>query len=125
MSDPTVYTVHRGVVDPGAGAEQSWGWLNFLSDEETTGTPGVTVGTARINSGAENALHIHPNCAEVILFLAGTVEHVVGNEVVEVSEGDMLIVPAGVPHKARNVGTDPVEMVVIYNAGQRGFELAD
>jgi mannose-6-phosphate isomerase-like protein (cupin superfamily) len=125
MSVPTPYLVRRGAVDPGAGAEQAWGWLNFLADEETTSTPGVTVGTARISPGQENPLHIHPNCTEIILFLAGSVEHVVGNDVVEVSQGDMLIVPAGVAHKARNVGPDPVDMVVIYNAGRRGFELAD
>jgi mannose-6-phosphate isomerase-like protein (cupin superfamily) len=125
MSVPTPYLVRRGAVDPGAGAEQAWGWLNFLADEEITSTRGVTVGTARISPGQENPLHIHPNCTEIILFLAGSVEHVVGADLVEVMQGDMLIVPAGVAHKARNVGPGDVDMVVIYNSGRRGFELAD
>jgi mannose-6-phosphate isomerase-like protein (cupin superfamily) len=119
------YLIRRGVVDFGTGSSQTWGWLNFLADEETTGTPGVTVGTARILSGAENPLHIHPNCDEIILFLAGNVEHAVGDETVALGGGDMLIVPAGMTHNARNVGSEPVEMVVIYNAGRRGFELVD
>lgn len=119
------YLIKRGVVDPGVGSSQPWGWLNFLADEETTATPGVTVGTARIQPGAENPLHIHPNCAEIILFLAGNVEHVVGTDRVELAQGDMLIVPAGMAHNARNVGSDPVEMIVIYNSGQRGFELVN
>lgn len=119
------YLIKRGVVDSATGSSQPWGWLNFLSDEETTATPGVTVGTARIKPGAENPLHIHPNCAEIILFLAGKVEHVVGADRVELAQGDMLIVPAGMAHKARNVGSEPVEMIVIYNSGRRGFELAN
>ena len=124
MTSPTNHIVMRGAVDPGQGVEQAWGWLNFLTDAQTTGIEGVTVGTVRIDVGAENPVHIHPNCAEIILFITGTVEHVVGDELVEMSQGDVLIVPAGMPHKARNIGSGPVEMVVIYNSGQRGFELA-
>ena len=119
------YLVKRGVVDAAGGSPQSWGWLSFLADEESTGTTGVTVGTARIDPGASNPLHIHPNCAEIILFLAGNVEHAVGADIVELGRGDMLIVPAGMAHNARNAGSDPVEMIVIYNAGSRGFELVD
>ncbi len=122
MSD---YLVRRGVVDPAAGSPQDWGWLNFLADEEITSIPGVTVGTALIEPGAENPLHIHPNCAEIILFLAGNVEHAVGPDTVELAMGDMLIVPAGMAHNARNVGSEPVEMIVIYNAGRRGYQLAE
>jgi mannose-6-phosphate isomerase-like protein (cupin superfamily) len=123
MNDP--YLVRRAVIDPETGSSHSWGWLSFLADEETTGTSGVTVGTARIQPGAKNPLHKHPNCAEIILFLAGSVEHVVDTEVVEVAKGDMLIVPAGMPHRAHNVGSEPVEMIVIYNSGRRGFELVE
>ncbi|MGH8951315.1 MAG: cupin domain-containing protein [Acidimicrobiia bacterium] len=119
------FLIRRGVVDAEAGSSQPWGLLNFIADEELTGTPGVTVGTARILPGAENPLHIHPNCAEIILFLAGNVEHAVGADLVELARGDMLIVPAGMAHNARNIGSEPVDMIVIYNSGQRGFELAD
>jgi len=125
MSAHGRYVIRRRVIDPVAGTEQSWGWLNFLSDEETTGIRGVTVGTAQIHVGKENPLHVHPNCAEIILFLAGTVEHVVGEEVIEVSQGDVLIVPAGMPHKARNIGPGAVKMLVVYNSGRRGFQLAE
>lgn len=125
MTTSSDFILRRDVVDPAEGIRQTWGWLNFLSDAESTGTAGVTVGSVRIEVGAENPLHIHPNCEEIILFQAGTVEHVVGTELVEVSAGDMLIVPAGTAHKARNIGSYPVEMIVIYNAGKRGFELAE
>lgn len=116
------YIVQRGALMPGPGGVQPWGWLGFVSDEASTGIEGVTVGMARIAPGDENPLHIHDNCAEIMLLLAGSIEHVVGVDVVHLDAGDVLIVPAGMPHQARNVGGETAEMVVVYNSGRRGFE---
>jgi len=118
------YILRRGALDPDSGVAHPWGWLNLVSEVATTGIDGVTVGMARIEPGAENPLHIHGNCSEIILLLSGSVEHVVGEEVVELTAGDVLIVPQAVPHQARSVGTTAAEMVVVYNSGERGFELA-
>jgi mannose-6-phosphate isomerase-like protein (cupin superfamily) len=125
MSESTGFIVRRGALDPGSGVEHPWGSLNFVSDKALTGVDGVTVGMARIVSGAENPLHIHANCSEIILLLSGSVEHVVGEDVVDLTAGDMLIVPAGVAHQARSVGSTPAEMVVVYDSGERGFQLVD
>jgi mannose-6-phosphate isomerase-like protein (cupin superfamily) len=51
------------------------------------------------------------------------VEHVVGGDVVDLEAGDVLIVPAGVAHQARSVGSTLAEMVVVYDSGERGFQL--
>ncbi len=125
MSSSERHILRPGVVDPTAGTGQPWGWLNFVSELETTGVDGVTVGIVRIDADSENPLHIHGNCSEIILLLGGSVEHVVGSEVVGLTAGDMLIVPPGMAHKARSVGPGPAEMIVVYNSGQRGFELAE
>jgi mannose-6-phosphate isomerase-like protein (cupin superfamily) len=117
------YILRRGALDPAAAEKHPWGLLDFFSDEESTGVQGVTVGMARIDSGSENPLHIHDNCAEIILLLKGSLSHVVGNDVLDLNEGDMLIVPAGTPHQARSVGPATAEMVIVYNAGLRGFEV--
>jgi mannose-6-phosphate isomerase-like protein (cupin superfamily) len=109
----------------GSGVRHPWGSLNFVSERATTGVDGVTVGMARIESGAENPLHIHGNCSEIILLLSGSVEHVVGEEILHLVTGDVLIIAPAVPHQARSVGTTAAEMVVVYNSGQRGFQLAD
>jgi mannose-6-phosphate isomerase-like protein (cupin superfamily) len=121
MSDDG-YIVQRDALVAGQEGRQPWGWLGFFSDEASTGIEGVTVGMARIAPGDENPLHVHDNCAEIMLLLAGSIEHVVGVDVVYLSAGDVLIVPAGMPHHARNVGSDIAEMVVVYNSGRRGFE---
>jgi mannose-6-phosphate isomerase-like protein (cupin superfamily) len=125
MSGDSGYILQRGALDPGSGVEHPWGWLNLVSEEATTGIDGVTVGMATIAPGSENPLHIHGNCSEIVLLFSGSVEHVVGDETVELNAGDVLIVPAGVPHQARSVGAISAEMVVVYNSGERGFRLAD
>jgi len=117
------YTLRRGALDPASGVSHSWGWLNMISEEATTGVDGVTVGMAKIEPGEENPLHIHANCSEIILLLRGSVEHVVGGDVVDLSAGDLLIVPRGVQHQARSVGSAPAEMVVVYNSGYREFHV--
>jgi mannose-6-phosphate isomerase-like protein (cupin superfamily) len=117
------YTLLPGALDPGSGLEHPWGWLNFVSEQATTGVDGVTVGMARIAAGSENPLHTHDNCSEIILLLNGAVDHVVGEEFVHLESGDVLIVPAAMPHQARSVGSSTAEMVVVYNAGERGFRL--
>ncbi len=122
MSDQT-HTLLQGALDPSAGEEHPWGWLNFVSELATTGVEGVTVGMARIAAGSENPLHTHDNCSEIILLLSGAVDHVVGEEFLHLESGDVLIVPAAVPHQARSVGSDTAEMVVVYNSGERGFRL--
>jgi len=47
--------------------------------------------------------HTHPG-EEIIYVLEGTLEYVIGGKVSRVKPGDVLFVPAGVVHSARNIG---------------------
>ncbi len=117
--------LRRAALDSASGTVQPWGWLGFFSDENSTGVAGVTVGMARIEPGAENPLHVHDNCSEIILLLAGSVRHVVADEVINLEAGDLLIVPPGIPHQARSIGPARAEMVIVYNSGRREFEVVE
>jgi mannose-6-phosphate isomerase-like protein (cupin superfamily) len=44
----------------------------------------------------------------------GSATFTAGNEVVEVSGGQVVVVPAGVPHKFVNSGTGPLRQVDIH-----------
>jgi quercetin dioxygenase-like cupin family protein len=48
-------------------------------------------------------MHTHPG-EEIIYILEGTLEYEIGGKVVRVRTGDVLFVPAGTPHTARNIG---------------------
>ena len=54
--------------------------------------------------GKTAPLHKHPG-EEIIYVLEGTLEYEIGGKLSRVQAGDVLFVPAGVPHLARNVGT--------------------
>jgi quercetin dioxygenase-like cupin family protein len=58
-----------------------------------------------IAPGKTAPLHTHPG-EEIIYILEGTLEYEIGGKPpVRVKPGDVLFVPAGTPHLARNVGT--------------------
>jgi mannose-6-phosphate isomerase-like protein (cupin superfamily) len=123
MSETPGFILKRGALEE--GEPHPWGRLGFFTDQATTGVAGVTVGRARIDPGAANPLHVHDNCSEIILLLSGALEHVVGDQVLELSAGDLLIVSPGLPHRALSTGPGPADLIVIYNSGRRGFALVD
>jgi mannose-6-phosphate isomerase-like protein (cupin superfamily) len=62
-------------------------------------------------SGAE--LHKHPY-EEVFVVQEGDATLTVGDDTIEVSGGQIVVVPAGVPHKFVNSGTGPLRQVDIH-----------
>ena len=67
--------------------------------------PGREVIQVRVDfdPGYEAPSHTHPG-EEIIYVIEGTIEYRIGGRVVTANAGDVLFVPAGVVHSARNVG---------------------
>jgi quercetin dioxygenase-like cupin family protein len=63
--------------------------------------------------GASFPRHTHPG-EEVIYVLSGTIEYEVAGKPVTVRAGDVLFVPNGVVHAARNVGASPAAELATY-----------
>jgi quercetin dioxygenase-like cupin family protein len=63
--------------------------------------------------GASFPRHTHPG-EEIIYVLAGTIEYEVNGKPVTVRTGDVLFVPDGVVHSARNVGNDSAAELATY-----------
>jgi quercetin dioxygenase-like cupin family protein len=79
-------------------------------------TPGQEVLQARVDfaPGASFPAHRHPG-EEIIYVLSGTLEYgVEGQPPVTLEAGDVLFVPAGVFHSARNLGTTPGSELATY-----------
>lgn len=63
--------------------------------------------------GRGPALHLHPY-AEVFVVQGGSLTFVVGEETVEATAGQVIVVPAGTPHKFTNTGAEVAHHVDIH-----------
>jgi len=63
--------------------------------------------------GAGPRLHRHPY-EEVFVVLEGRATYVVGDREYEVGAGDVVVVPAGLPHRFVNSGDGPLRQVDIH-----------
>jgi quercetin dioxygenase-like cupin family protein len=68
--------------------------------------PGREVVQVRVDfdPGYVAPMHTHPG-EEIIYVIEGTLEYEIGGKVVRVKAGDVLFVPTGTPHTAKNIGT--------------------
>src|SRR3954447_1748294 len=77
--------------------------------------PGREMLQARVDfaPGATFPRHTHPG-EEIIYVLSGTLEYEVAGKAVTLKAGDVLFVPTGVVHAARNVGDVPAAELATY-----------
>lgn len=61
------------------------------------------------------ALHTHPY-AEVLIVLEGRARATVGDEVVEVTGGDIVVIPPDVVHGFTNIGTGRLKQIDIHDS---------
>ncbi len=67
--------------------------------------------------GGGAVLHTHPY-EEVFVTLEGEATFTVGDATVEVGAGQIVVAPAGVPHKFVNSGSGPLRQVDIHPSGR-------
>ena len=67
--------------------------------------------------GGGAVLHHHPY-EEVFVTLEGEATFTVGEETIEVSAGQIVVAPAGVPHKFVNTGSGTLRQVDIHPSGR-------
>ena len=96
-----------------------WGSIQWLVNDQLAADAQITFGYVEIDAGGKNPRHLHPNCDEVLYVLEGTLEHSLGDDVVDLSPGDALLIPRNVPHDARNRGQASARVVVAYSTGDR------
>lgn len=60
--------------------------------------------------GRGASLHVHPY-EEVFVLQQGQATFTIGDEVLEVSSGQIVIAPANTPHKFKNTGQEPLQMI--------------
>ena len=80
-----------------------------------TAVPGREVVEVRVevDPGRGVPRHTHPG-DEIIYVLSGTLEYEVAGKPVTLKAGDVLFVPTGTVHAAKNIGTTPAAELATY-----------
>ena len=83
--------------------------LSADPDSDGTGDlmPEMSVHYIELEPGGEVRPHTH-NRVEAYLFLTGRARVMTGDEIEEVTTGDVAFAPIGVPHAIKVIGTEPV-----------------
>ncbi len=95
------------VVAAGTGHAQQTGSKRTDLQRHDLNAPGREVVQVRVDfdPGYASPRHTHPG-EEIVYVLEGTLEYVIGDQPpVRVKPGDVLFVPAGTVHAAKNVGS--------------------
>src|SRR5690606_6214571 len=118
MEPPTKRLVRNTDVD---AIHTDWGSLRWLIRGSNGSSEEMTLGRVTINPGMANPLHQHPNCEEILYVESGRIEHTLpdGEGVVEMMTGDVIVIPQGKWHSARNIGSDEAVVIVAFNSAWR------
>jgi len=85
--------------------------LVFRTTSADTNGEAVVVETFVEPNGAVAAAHVHPKQEETFEVLAGELEFRLGKRTLVAKAGDRVVVPAGTPHRFRNVGEETAHFV--------------
>ena len=86
----------------------------LLSPILQEGLEDFAIGHTEVPPGQQGSKHIHPEAAEVWMFVSGTGRAIVGDQEVEVGPGTVVYTPPGVYHQFMNTGDEPVKIYFAY-----------
>ena len=115
----TVMQLSVQKVDSVKEVKYPWGWIRWIMNSELDPGASQTFGIVQIDAGKRNQLHKHPNCEELLYVLSGSFESVAGDKKVVMHAGDIIRIPANVPHQGINNTNEPMRAVISYSSGVR------
>ncbi|MEV7551119.1 cupin domain-containing protein [Amycolatopsis sp. NPDC089917] len=96
--------------------------VTLLADVSTTGGV-MSSARTRLGVGADGATpHYHTGSSEMFFMLGGKLEVLVGEEIVTVSEGDMLVVPPLMTHAFRATMDSAADVLIVFIPGVERFD---
>jgi quercetin dioxygenase-like cupin family protein len=112
--------VVRGAVAEVVGAPTAK--VKLLADSSATGGALSTVHVT-LEKGADGARpHRHDRSAEMFYVLNGVVKVLSGAEIVNAEEGDVVVVPPGLPHAFSAERSSGAEILIVIAPGVERFE---
>jgi len=93
--------------------EPKGNYKKLLVHPERTGNKYCQISLLRIPPGEGFPRHLHPGSEDIIYVLRGRAIFSLGEEEVEVSAGEIIVIPENIPHSAVNRTKRDLEAVVI------------
>ena len=78
------------------------------------GSESLWVGQLTIGPGKSVTTHIHPDSEEAMIILEGSLEAILGDEVVTLGPGDTVLAPAGIKHGFNNRSQDSATLLAAF-----------
>jgi len=95
-----------------ANIREASSWFDVLLTARHTQAAAMRLDPGGVSS---ESLNTHETSDQVLLVLDGAVRADVGTERAELSRGDVVIVPAGTPHRFRSAGSRPAVTFNVYS----------
>ncbi|NJO32565.1 MAG: cupin domain-containing protein [Rhodospirillales bacterium] len=89
-------------------------WLGSLAGE-MIGSSITVLAYGNDTPGEGPGLHVHPY-DETFIITTGRARFFVGEEVIEASAGEVVLGPAGIPHRFENVGPGRLQTIDIHHS---------
>lgn len=93
----------------------------LLADGDDSGGA-ISSHRVKLTSSGNGALpHRHDHSTEVFFVIEGQAQVLAGNEVLTISEGDIAVVPAGVPHAFAASPKHTADLLIVITPGLQRF----
>lgn len=92
-------------------AERPW---RGSVEGEAIGAPCTILAYGNDTPGAGPKLHIHPY-DELFIVIEGNARFYVGDEIIDASAGDVVLGPAGLPHRFENLGPGRLQTIDVHH----------
>ena len=82
--------------------------------DATQGALSLYISHLEIGPGGRVTTHIHPDSEEAMVIVEGSLEAILGDQVVTLGEGDTVLAPAGVKHGFENRSGATARLLAIF-----------
>ena len=84
--------------------------------DATQGALSLYISHLEIGPGGRVTTHIHPDSEEAMVIVEGSLEAILGDQVVTLGEGDTVLAPAGVKHGFENRSGATARLLAIFES---------
>lgn len=96
--------------------------IRLLADSGAT-AGALSTQRVELGVGADGATpHLHQISSELLYVLSGSLDVLTGDRVVTCTEGDLLVIPPGMPHAFGATAGHPAELLIVITPGVERFE---